>query len=347
MSLSTRRFITASAAVFITFLVIRALFYPSENYFFPSSSHIKDASTTKKPKFKWADYKQKNPVTSMIPLPTGLPQQLPKIQHDFAETDPKRLELNRERIAAVRANFTHAWQGYKRYAYLKDELRPMTALFNGDAFGGWAATLVDTLGTFVKSYLPDLSLTCVAFAGFLWILGMRDDFEEAVNALDKIDFSRCAIPNLSIFETTIRYMGGFLSAYDLSDHQYPALLDKAIELGEMLYVAFDTPNRMPVLHWDFQNAMDGFSQTASTDAVVAELGSLSLELTRLTQVTGDPKYYDAVARVMNVFDEQQNKTKLPGLWPMIVNARDLDFTLGDFFTLGGLVDSLYEYLPKV
>jgi mannosyl-oligosaccharide alpha-1,2-mannosidase len=54
--------------------------------------------------------------------------------------------------------------------------------------------------------------------------------------------------------------------------------------------------------------------------VLAELGSLSLEFTRLAQLTREPKYYDAIARITTELAAWQNNTKLPGLWPMKVDA---------------------------
>ena len=59
---------------------------------------------------------------------------------------------------------------------------------------------------------------------------------------------------------------------------------------------------------------------ARTRVVLAELGSLSVEFTRLAQITKEAKYYDAVARITNEFDIWQNNTKLPGLWPQQVDA---------------------------
>jgi mannosyl-oligosaccharide alpha-1,2-mannosidase len=178
-------------------------------------------------------------------------------------------------------------------------------------------------------------------------MGLHDDFEEAVKAVAELDFSKCSLLELNVFETTIRYLGGMLAAYDLSRGAYPVLLEKATEVGEMLYKAFDTPNRMPVVRWDFQAAAAGHAQHAGERVIVAELGSLTLEFTRLTQLTNDPRYYDAVQRVMDVFDSQQEKTHLPGMWPIMVNAKTLDFGDNTVFTIGGMADSLYEYLPKV
>lgn len=109
----------------------------------------------------------------------------------------------------------------------------------------------------------------------------------------------------------------------------------------MLYGAFDTPNRLPITRW---SKLDG--EVASGSTVVAEIGSVSLEFTRLSQLTGDPKYFDAVQRITNYLTDQQMKTKLPGLFPTIVNAREADFTSTAIFTIGGMADSLFEYLPK-
>jgi len=41
-----------------------------------------------------------------------------------------------------------------------------------------------------------------------------------------------------VFETTIRYLGGLLSAYELSDYKYPALLAKAKEVADTMSLAW-------------------------------------------------------------------------------------------------------------
>lgn len=94
-------------------------------------------------------------------------------------------------------------------------------------------------------------------------------------------------------------------------------------------------------------AAKGDLQYAPSNALSADIGSLSLEFTRLTQLSGDPKYYDAIQRIMNAFEQSQNTTRLPGMWPISMNAHDLDFTHDRQFTLGAMADSLYEYFPKV
>lgn len=79
--------------------------------------------------------------------------------------------------------------------------------------------------------------------------------------------------------------------------------------------------------------------------ILAELGSLTVEFTRLSQVTKNPKYFDAVQRISDELEKGQNNTKIPGLWPLFVDANALSFDEATF-SLGGCADSTYEYLPK-
>lgn len=86
------------------------------------------------------------------------------------------------------------------------------------------------------------------------------------------------------------------------------------------------------------------------------LGSLSLEFTRLAQITGNTKYYDGIQRVADELEKWQSETNLPGMWPSIVDATHVNESIAlsspyagssELFTLGALADSTYEYLPKV
>lgn len=95
--------------------------------------------------------------------------------------------------AVVKA-FRHAWKGYKSFAWGQDELKPLSRSFN--EWFGLGLTLVDALDT-------------------MWLMDLREEFEEARNwvAAD-LNVSRDVFVNL--FETTIRVLGGLLSAYHLS-----------------------------------------------------------------------------------------------------------------------------------
>lgn len=270
---------------------------------------------------------QHYPVEIFTTLPATGKTKLYKVQFDSdADEAPLYHELMRKRRqAAVKTTFERSWKAYKDHAWKQDELLPISG-GSKTTFGGWGATLVDSLDT-------------------LWIIGLRDEFEEAVQAVTEINFAP-GDGKLNMFETTIRYLGGLLAAYDLTDCKDSRLLEKAMELGDMIYMSFDTPNRMPITRWSAKMAAAGENQSAAEQGIIAELASFSLEFTRLSQLTGDMRYYDAVTRVTAVLAEQQNGTKIPGLWPVGINVQKPDLTQDNLFSLGTMADSAYEYLGK-
>lgn len=273
----------------------------------------------------WANIKFAHPPEQITPLPKGQKKRLPRIQHKFARESAQDAQLREERRTAVRELTRSNWHNYRKYAWKKDALLPLTG-GGKDQFSGWAATLVDSLDT-------------------LWIMGLKEEFDEAVEAVAEIDFGKSTTSVVNIFETTIRYLGGLIAAYDLSKRE--VLLQKAIELGDLIYAGFNTPNRMPVDMMSFDTAAQGSGLTVEHSVVSASPGTLSMEMTRLSQLTGDDKYYDAVARITDLFFRGQNKTALPGMFPMYVSMSQEDVTSGNVFTLAGCADSLYEYFPKM
>ncbi|KAK0610983.1 glycoside hydrolase [Immersiella caudata] len=275
--------------------------------------------------FNWSSVTPKYPPGKIRNLPKGRPLPLPAVQLKFpAETAAaaKRREARRKQ---VRDLFRKNWESYRKYAWMKDALQPLSGEYK-DQFSGWAATLVDSLDT-------------------LWIMGMREEFDEAVEAVAGIDFGTSSSLTVNMFETNIRYLGGLLAAYDLSGR--PILLQKARELGDLLYAGFDTEQRMPVDFINFEAAQEGEGLMVEGTVVSASPGTLSMEMTRLSQLTGDPKYYDAISRVMDVFYKGQEETRIPGLWPIYVSMLMPDVVSGSAFGIAGCADSLYEYLPKM
>lgn len=276
----------------------------------------------RKSSFDWATAKEYFPIESpLTPLPPGKPKTLPTVQHKF--TSKKNDRITEKRRAAVLKAFIRSWTAYKRHAWLLDEVGPVSG-GGRNTFGGWAATLVDGLDS-------------------LWIMGLHDDFYIAAEAAAQLDWANTTETSANLFETTIRHLGGLLSAYDLSGEH--ALLEKAKELGDMLYMAFDTPNRIPGFWMNFEDARNG-GQVAGTHDPSACPTSLSLEFTRLAQLTGQDKYYDAIDRVRAFLERTQDQSMLPGMWPRELNFRAEEVFSDTTFTLGALADSLYEYLPK-
>ncbi|KAK3385069.1 glycosyl hydrolase family 47-domain-containing protein [Podospora didyma] len=260
------------------------------------------------------------PKESLIALPSGRPKSIPTVQFAFEEEKPAAKAIREARLAKVKSEAQRAWSGYKQFAWTHDEVKPISKTAN-DPFCGWAATLVDALDT-------------------LWIMGLKEEFDDAVKAVKEIDFTTTPYrQDIPVFETIIRYLGGLLGAYDVTGGHtggYDVLLDKAIELAEILMGVFDTPNRMPILYYRWQPAYTSSPKRAATDSGVAELGSMSMEFTRLAQLTGNNKYYDAVARITNALEELQNQedgSALPGIFPEKLDASGCNMTAPHISTL--------------
>ncbi|KJZ78770.1 hypothetical protein HIM_02161 [Hirsutella minnesotensis 3608] len=309
------RLVLLTGLVIAVLLVLRLL--PSSPS--PSSGPVRPQFVSAS--VDWASVKLYWPPSFIKPLPEGVPKRLPRVQASASAFTPS--PQAEERRTAVRDAFKRSYDAYKKHAWMRDELTPISGGAK-DPFGGWAATLVDSLDT-------------------LWIMDFKDDFNQAAAAACTIDWADTSAGAANLFETTIRHLGGFLSAYDLSGD--PALLAKARELGEMLYHGFDTPNRMPGFWLNFKEARKGQLIAGINDPSAAP-ASLCIEFTRLSQLTGDAKFYAATDRITRFLDRTQNDTLLPGMWPMTLDFQNERAT-GDKFTLGALADSLYEYFPKM
>lgn len=278
-------------------------------------------------RFNWRAIQVHYPVDTFSQLPSNKPSSKHPVQHSFSTTSKGSGNEIVSRQKAVKEAFMRGWKSYKDRAWAKDELAPISG-GSKNTFGGWGATLVDSLDT-------------------LWIMGMRDEFDEAVDAAINIDFGPNGSGEINMFETIIRYLGGFIGAYDVSGCHDIRLLNKAVEVADMAYASFDTPNRMPVTRWSPQKAADGEEQLPAQSGLIAEMASASVEFTRLSQITGDMRYFDAISRVTDVLDDQQGFTKLPGMWPISVDMRTPNLTFDSYFSLGAMADSAYEYLPKM
>lgn len=243
------------------------------------------------------------PKESIITLPTGKAQKMPRIQHVFATESDVSKNKRLDRQQQIKLELKRSWSAYRKYAWMHDELSPVSKSFR-DPFCGWAATLVDSLDT-------------------LWIAGLKDEFDEAANAVKDIDFTYTDRSQIPVFETTIRYLGGLIAAYDVTggaSGRYAFLLNKAVDLAEVLMGIFDTPNRMPILYYSWQPSFTSQPHLAGR-AGMAELATLSLEFTRLAQLTGQHKFYDAIDRITDgLIDMQKEGTLISGLFPQMLDV---------------------------
>ena len=225
----------------------------------------------------------------------------------------------RERRESVKNGMKHAWEGYKRYAWGRDEVKPISNR-GSDNWGGMGVTLVDSLDT-------------------LWVMGMRKEFDEARDwVANSLSFGRAG--TVSVFETTIRELGGLLSAFDLSGER--VFLDKARELADLLMPAFNTQSGIPTGQVNFRTG-SGAGGWSGSSAILSELGSLQIEFRYLAQQVKEPIYETKSMRPMQIMNTKRPRD---GLYPIRISNRDGSFADSQI-TFGALGDSFYEYLLKI
>ncbi|KAM3284660.1 mannosyl-oligosaccharide 1,2-alpha-mannosidase MNS3 isoform X1 [Capsicum chacoense] len=234
----------------------------------------------------------------------------------------------------VKDAFIHAWSGYKAYAMGYDELMPLSRR-GVDGLGGLGATVIDSLDTAM-------------------IMGADEVVYEAGSWIEKHLTGRIEEKGqVNLFETTIRVLGGLLSAYHLSggdqgripEHKGPkpsVYLENARNLADRLLTAFtESPSDIPysdvvLREKSAHPAPDGLSSTA-------EAATVQLEFNYLSYLTGDAKYS---VEAMKVLQHIKTLPKVEGLVPIYINPQSGHFS-GDNIRLGSRGDSYYEYLIKV
>jgi hypothetical protein len=213
------------------------------------------------------------------------------------------------------------WEAYKKYAWGKDALKPIS-LVGEDSFGGVCMMIVDSLDT-------------------LLILGMRDDFDIAVEYVIK-HLNLTEQEDVNLFESTIRVIGGLLAAYELDNRRDVRLLQKAAHVADALSIGFDSPSGIPYGTIGLRTKRK-YNPTWVSGSTVAEVATLTLEWEHLSFLTGDPKYALWVRRAMSSLLLSEVTTD--SLFPTYLNPESGDFSV-QHVTLGARGDSSYEYLLK-
>ncbi|KAI1197831.1 glycoside hydrolase family 47 protein [Nemania serpens] len=243
------------------------------------------------------------------------------------------------RLDGVKEAFQRSWNGYYKYAFPNDSLKPISKTFVNDR-NGWGASAVDAISTAL-------------------IMENTEVVKQIVDHIKTIDFNETAegSEGVSLFETTIRYLGGLVSAYDFLTGPFEGtvdkasvqtILDQAVNLAELLSVAFDTPSGVPINDLTF-NGPNGPVAADETTNGIATIGTLILEWTRLSDLTGNEKYANLTRTGENWLLDVKNPEvgePYPGLIGTDVNVADGTFADSNGGWNGG-TDSFYEYLIKM
>ncbi|MGI8556147.1 MAG: glycoside hydrolase family 47 protein, partial [Pyrinomonadaceae bacterium] len=190
----------------------------------------------------------------------------------FVSTTFSQQKVDKKQMAAqVKAEFLHAWNGYKKYAWGHDDLKPVSKTYR-DWYGQTVLmTPVDSLDS-------------------LYLLGFKKE-ADATRQYITANLSFDKDITVQNFEVTIRLLGGLLSSYQITKDK--KLLALADDLGTRLLPVFNSPMGLP---YRFVNVKTGKTRDPVTGP--AEAGTLLIEFGTLSKLTGKPIYYEKAKRAL-------------------------------------------------
>ncbi|KAK1942118.1 ER degradation-enhancing alpha-mannosidase-like protein 3 [Phytophthora citrophthora] len=241
----------------------------------------------------------------------------------------------------ARDMFYHGYRNYMEHAYPWDELKPLSCSGRrwdrrergdlDDVLGGFSLTLVDSLD-------------------MLAVLGDREEFARAVKLVaSTVSFDRDV--TVSVFESTIRVIGGLVSAHMLASPEHFGMMNEdeysgellalALDLGNRLLPAFETPTGMPVHRINLRRGVLPKDRAAKLTCPAAA-GSLLVEMAYLSRLTGDERF------------EQRAKEAVVAIWDrrsdLDLLGSAIDVASGQWVHshggIGAGLDSFFEYLLK-
>jgi mannosidase alpha-like ER degradation enhancer 2 len=224
--------------------------------------------------------------------------------------------VNKPQLAAqVRAEFLHAWNGYQKYAWGHDDLKPLSKTYHDWYAQALLMTPVDALDTMI-------------------LMGLKD---EAKHTREYIDQNLSFDKDIEVqnFEITIRLLGGLLSNYQLTGDR--RLLVLAEDLGNRLLPVFESQTGLP---YRYVNLKTGKVRGNVTNP--AEAGTLLIEFGTLSKLTHKQVFYDKAKRALVEIYQRRSPIGLVGTW---INVETGVWTDTDSH-ISGAIDSYYEYLLK-
>lgn len=216
---------------------------------------------------------------------------------------------------SVKSEFLHAWNGYKKYAWGNDDLKPLSKSFHN-----W--------------YAEPLLMTPVDALDTMYLMGFKEEGDKTRNYITaNLKFDKdISVQN---FEITIRLLGGLLSAYQITGDK--KLLAMAEDLGTRLLPVFESPTALP---YKYVNLKTG--KTRGEVSNPAETGTLLIEFGTLSKLTKKPIYYEKAKRAL----VETYKRRSPiGLVGTRINVETGEWT-NTGSHISAEIDSYYEYLYK-
>src|SRR5215211_7933141 len=222
---------------------------------------------------------------------------------------------NKKLAAEVKAEFLHAWTGYKKYAWGHDDLKPLSKTHHDWYPEPLLMTAVDSLDTMI---IMDMDEEAAATKQYI---------------LNNLSFDKDI--EVQNFEITIRLLGALLTNYQLTNDK--RLLNLAEDLGNRLLPVFNSPTGLP---YRYVNLKTG--KVSKPVSNPAETGTLLIEFGTLSKLTGKPIFYTRAKQALVETYNRRSKVRLMTEWITI----ETDQRTNTDSHISGAIDSYYEYLLK-
>jgi mannosyl-oligosaccharide alpha-1,2-mannosidase len=219
--------------------------------------------------------------------------------------------------AEIKAEFLHAWNGYKKFAWGHDQVNPVSG----------------TASEFFVDGHP-IGLSIIEALDTLYVMELDQDLAEGIAWIEKnLDFDIDG--DFHVFEAIIRVVGGLLAGYLATGNK--KLLALTVDCTDRLLPAFtESPTGMPYQYVNFHTGA-----VSGNTPPLAEVGTNILEFGVLSQVTGDPKYYQAAKKAYQVAIAKRSSINLMATY---LNVETGAWTDSTDQAPNPPVDSFYEYL---
>lgn len=219
--------------------------------------------------------------------------------------------------AEVKAEFLHAWHGYKTFAWGHDEVKPVS--------GGYSEF-------FVRGH--PIGLSIIEALDTLYVMELDGEVADAVAWIEQnLDFDIDG--DFHVFEAIIRVVGGLLAGHLATGNS--TLLRLAVDVTDRLLPAFTkSPTGMP---YRYVNLHTG--AVSGPVLPLAEIGTNILEFGMLSTITGDPKYYRAAKKAYQAAVTKRSSIDLMGTSLNVETGHWVD-SIDQ--SPNPPVDSFYEYL---
>jgi endoplasmic reticulum Man9GlcNAc2 1,2-alpha-mannosidase len=181
--------------------------------------------------------------------------------------------------------------------------------------------------------------------GMGWVIIDALDTMMLMNLTDEVARSRKWIAeslswdqdkDVSTFETTIRMLGGLLSAHYLSGND-DLYLERAVDLADRLLGGFESPTGIPYASVNLKHGYGIKSHANGGASTTAEVSTVQLEFKYLAKLTGETLYWEKAENVMAALES--NKAQ-DGLVPIFVSPETGLYTTQEI-RLGSRGDSYY------